>query len=132
MECSNCNQILKLRLDPRKNYILVSCLTPRNFDETNITDEGERVNQNILGLTFYILSDKVISVEIKKEPIVAQCDGCAERVLDPADYVCKRYAMPSSQWRNGKKCAMSTNIKREAVVTAKLNPIKASRRSTGR
>jgi len=67
------------------------------------------------------------NVQIVKEPIVAQCDGCGKRVLEPAQYVCQVYSIPSAKWKNG-NCPMCTCVKREAIIPVKVNPLKASKR----
>jgi len=82
-------------------------------------------------LTVHVWYDKVVSmknVQIVKEPIVAQCDGCGKRVLEPAQYVCQVYIVPAAKWKNG-NCPMATNINKEITSSAKVNPLKASKRS---
>ena len=65
---------------------------------------------------------------IVKEPTIPQCGGCENVEYDHVRCVCRRYAMPSAQWRRG-NCQMATHIKKHAQTTVQLNPLKASKRS---
>jgi hypothetical protein len=61
-------------------------------------------------------------------PIIAQCDGCQRVVeLEKGKY-CASYPNPASKWNAG-NCNFATHIKIEATVSAKVNPLKASKKS---
>ena len=67
-------------------------------------------------------------MELVKEPIVEQCEGCGKVVTLNDVQVCSVYLMPKSKWRNS-NCPMATHIKKEIKEdTFKLNPLKASKR----
>ena len=62
-------------------------------------------------------------------PIIEQCEGC-QRILDlPTGKFCMVFPDPAIKWRLG-TCSMATHMKAEKgkAGTAKLNPIKASKR----
>ncbi|MDR3357279.1 MAG: PxxKW family cysteine-rich protein [Desulfovibrio sp.] len=61
-------------------------------------------------------------------PVVEQCSGC-ERVrrFEEQDF-CSSYANPGSKW-NGGRCNFATHIKKAQATTAKVNPLKASKRA---
>ena len=67
-------------------------------------------------------------MELIKEPIVEQCEGCGKSLTLNDVEVCSVFLIPKSKWRIG-NCSMATHIKKEIKEdTFKLNPLKASKR----
>ncbi len=65
-------------------------------------------------------------------PIVDKCDGCERAVDVDATKYCKSYTNPESKWRLG-ICNFATHVKPELVVSKiKVNPLKASKRASGK
>jgi hypothetical protein len=66
------------------------------------------------------------------QPITEQCDGC-QRVLDiSTGRYCTSYPNPSVKWRTG-NCNFATHVKMETQgSTAKVNPLKASKRGSAK
>jgi len=65
-------------------------------------------------------------------PVVEQCEGC-QRILDiPSGKYCSSYPNPSIKWKTS-TCNFATHAKAagQAQSTAKVNPIKASKRGAG-
>ena len=63
-------------------------------------------------------------------PIIEQCQGC-DRVKDfSSGPFCLSYPDPSLKWKLG-NCNLATNLKAKAPAqnAAKINPLKASKRS---
>ena len=62
-------------------------------------------------------------------PIVDECEGC-DRIEEYAlGRYCRSCGDPKSKWSNG-KCNFATHIKKDdALKKAKINPLKASKRS---
>lgn len=64
-------------------------------------------------------------------PAIESCEGC-ERTVAAGDLLyCKSYPDPAAKWRYG-ACNFATHIKGQVKETAKLNPIKASKRAAGK
>ncbi|HOV85702.1 MAG TPA: PxxKW family cysteine-rich protein [Syntrophobacteraceae bacterium] len=66
-------------------------------------------------------------------PIVDQCEGC-QRVVDLASgRYCNSYPNPAAKWRTS-VCNFASHAKAstQAQQQAKINPLKASKRSTKR
>ncbi len=66
-------------------------------------------------------------------PVVEQCDGC-ERITEANNNkYCRTYAYPEAKWRLG-VCNFATHKKPEiaAVGKVKINPLKASKRASGK
>ena len=62
-------------------------------------------------------------------PIAEQCNGCAKAKEFPAGKYCLIFPEPVVKWRTG-KCTMATHIAKAPVQEqAKVNPLKASKRS---
>ena len=62
--------------------------------------------------------------------IIDKCEGCNKIIDCPAGQYCKVYPEPASKWLSG-NCPTASHIKREIIEsTQKLNPLKASKRST--
>jgi len=63
-------------------------------------------------------------------PVIESCISCNKIIDFPTGQYCKVYADPSSRWVVG-NCALASHITREIKdTTQKLNPMKASKRST--
>lgn len=65
--------------------------------------------------------------------VVDQCEGC-QRVMDlEAGRFCASYPNPASKWKTG-HCNFATHVKPGALnqQQAKINPLKASKRSNKR
>jgi len=64
--------------------------------------------------------------------IVENCEGC-DRILDlPSGKYCRTYPDPALKWKNG-RCNFATHVKTGSGKTSvKINPLKASKRSTRR
>jgi hypothetical protein len=62
-------------------------------------------------------------------PIVDSCQGCERTVSEGESVYCQSYLNPSAKWRLG-TCNFATHIKLETKTAAKINPLKASKRST--
>ena len=61
-------------------------------------------------------------------PIIDKCEGC-ERVRDFEDQkFCSSYPTPERKWVGG-RCNFSTHVKTAAAASAKVNPLKASKRA---
>lgn len=60
--------------------------------------------------------------------VVEQCAGCERiRKFDDQDF-CGAYPNPARKWAAG-RCNFATHIKTEAAKSAKVNPLKASKRA---
>ncbi|MBI4799252.1 MAG: hypothetical protein HY794_11080 [Desulfarculus sp.] len=64
-------------------------------------------------------------------PIVEACQGCDRTVTAGEQAYCKSYPDPASKWRNG-PCNFATHIKAESKESAKINPLKASKRASAK
>ena len=61
-------------------------------------------------------------------PIVEQCEGCQKIKEFSAGNFCLNFPDPSIKWRSG-KCSMATHLQVSGKKeTAKVNPLKASKR----
>lgn len=61
-------------------------------------------------------------------PCVEQCEGC-DRVREFEDQqFCSSYPNPDRKWAGG-RCNFATHVKVEAAKSAKVNPLKASKRA---
>lgn len=61
-------------------------------------------------------------------PIVESCEGCQKVQEFPSGKYCISFPDPSAKWRFG-RCSMATHLKNESKAqTAKINPLKASKR----
>lgn len=70
-------------------------------------------------------------VELKgviMQPIVEKCDGCGHIREFEEESFCSTYPIPSRKWADG-RCNFATNIKIETGKSAKVNPLKASKRA---
>ncbi len=63
-------------------------------------------------------------------PAVEQCDGCDRNKEFSSGKYCLSYPDPSQKWKLG-NCNLATHIKKApAQIAPKINPLKASKRST--
>jgi hypothetical protein len=60
--------------------------------------------------------------------IVEQCKGCKRTVEYVSCWYCSACPDPSIKWKNG-NCNMASHVVTVAKEAAKVNPIKASKRS---
>jgi hypothetical protein len=66
------------------------------------------------------------------QAIVEQCEGCERIVAVEETKYCGTYVNPGAKWRQG-MCNFATHAKPEvAVVTARINPLKAAKRASKR
>ncbi len=64
--------------------------------------------------------------------IIESCDGCERIIVENTDKFCKIYANPAAKWRNG-LCNFATHVKPEIKVQKiRVNPLKASKRASGK
>lgn len=70
-------------------------------------------------------------VEIKGmlvQPIVEKCEGCDRVRTFEEQKFCGSYPKPAKKWFDG-RCNFATHIKTEGGKSAKVNPLKASKRA---
>lgn len=66
------------------------------------------------------------------KPIIEKCEGCERIVIEEDVRYCRTYANPEAKWRNG-FCNFATHAKPEIIVqTVRVNPLKASKRASGK
>jgi len=66
------------------------------------------------------------------QAVVEQCEGCHKVMELPSGKFCSSYPNPFSKWRTG-HCNFATHSKwDQSQQQAKINPLKASKRSTKR
>lgn len=63
------------------------------------------------------------------QPIVEQCQGCDRAQDFEGKEFCTSYPLPASKWSLG-RCNFATHVKREIKASAKVNPLKASKRAS--
>ena len=61
-------------------------------------------------------------------PVVVQCEGCDRIRTFATQNFCASYPMPEKKWSLG-RCNFATHIHDESRAQAKINPLKASKRS---
>ncbi|MDD2388859.1 MAG: PxxKW family cysteine-rich protein [Desulfobacterales bacterium] len=60
--------------------------------------------------------------------IVEKCKGCSRSAEFPTGWYCSACPEPEMKWKNG-NCNLATHVsKATAAASAKINPIKASKR----
>jgi hypothetical protein len=65
-------------------------------------------------------------------PVIDKCEGCGRIVEVDGSKFCDAYMNPGAKWRLG-FCNLATHAKPEVVVVkARINPLKASKRSSRR
>ncbi|MDR1242536.1 MAG: PxxKW family cysteine-rich protein [Deltaproteobacteria bacterium] len=63
------------------------------------------------------------------QPVIDKCAGCERvRPFEGQDY-CYSYPLPASKWSLG-RCNFATHTKVETKTSAKVNPLKASKRAS--
>ena len=65
------------------------------------------------------------------QPVVEQCEGCAQVKEYPEGQFCMTFGNPEAKWVLG-RCNFATHIKDEKQVEKKVNPLKASKRGAGK
>lgn len=71
-------------------------------------------------------------IAVNFKPVVEKCEGCDRIVADDNGNHCGTYLDPAAKWRRG-LCNFATHAKPEIeVVTVRVNPLKASKRASGR
>ncbi len=63
--------------------------------------------------------------------IVEQCEGCQRAVEFPAGKFCSSYPNPAIKWK-ASNCNFATHAKLEVQDKQKVNPLKASKRQSGK
>jgi len=64
-------------------------------------------------------------------PIIDKCEGC-DRVREfDGEKFCSSYPAPDRKWTEG-RCNFATHMRVDAKAAAKVNPLKASKRSAKR
>ena len=62
--------------------------------------------------------------------VVEQCDGCKRTSEYKTGWYCNAFPQPSMKWKNG-ACNFATHVAKAADARkAKVNPLKASKRSS--
>ena len=61
-------------------------------------------------------------------PAVEACNGCKRVIEYAAGLYCSACPDPAKKWKNG-NCNLATHVTAEVEVKAKINPLKASKRS---
>ena len=68
----------------------------------------------------------------KFSPISDKCDGCERAIEVEATKYCKSYTNPEAKWHLG-ICNFATHVKPDiSVVKVRVNPLKASKRASGK
>lgn len=68
----------------------------------------------------------------KCRPVVDACEGCDRTLTFEEARFCASFPDPGAKWRLG-SCNLATHVKKEKKENgAKLNPLKASKRSAAR
>jgi len=64
-------------------------------------------------------------------PVIDKCEGC-DRVREfEEEKFCSSYPAPDRKWAEG-RCNFATHMRVDAKAAAKVNPLKASKRSAKR
>jgi hypothetical protein len=64
--------------------------------------------------------------------VIDKCSGCERIVEESGVQFCKTYMQPETKWRIG-ICNFATHAKPEiAVVTIRVNPLKAAKRASAK
>ena len=61
-------------------------------------------------------------------PIIDKCEGCDRIRSFDGENFCGSYPSPARKWFDG-RCNFATHIKAESSKSAKVNPLKASKRA---
>jgi hypothetical protein len=62
------------------------------------------------------------------EPVVEQCEGCAQTHEYSGSRYCLTYGNPAAKWALG-RCNFASHVKDDTKVEWKINPLKASKRA---
>ena len=81
-----------------------------NLENATKTAEGVTVNGIVLS------------------PVVEQCEGCNRQREFEGEKFCSSYAFPAQKWQGG-NCNFATHVKSAVAKSAKVNPLKASKRA---
>lgn len=68
-------------------------------------------------------------IDPTREPIVEACQGCERVNIEGEITFCQAYVRPAYWWDYGRYCPLATHFKLEVKKDAKVNPLKASKRS---
>ena len=68
-------------------------------------------------------------IDATREPIVESCEGCDHVRPEGEVKFCVSYVRPAYWWDSGRYCPRATHFKLEVQKEAKVNPLKASKRS---
>jgi hypothetical protein len=71
-------------------------------------------------------------IDATREPIVESCVGCNRVNVEGEVSYCKAYVRPAAWWKHGRYCPLASHFKIEAGKSAKVNPLKASKRASGK
>ena len=86
-------------------------MSNQNFPGATATAEG----MSFKGATF--------------SPVIENCEGCNRvKEFEGTNY-CSSYAMPGAKWAMG-NCNFATHVSKEIKAQGKVNPLKASKRSS--
>jgi len=69
-------------------------------------------------------------IDATREPIVESCVGCTRVNQEGEVTYCQAYVRPEKWWMHGRYCPLATHFKLAAAKEAKVNPLKASKRSS--
>jgi len=64
-------------------------------------------------------------------PIIDKCEGCDRVRAFEEEKFCSSYPAPDRKWAEG-RCNFATHMRVDAKAAAKVNPLKASKRSAKR
>jgi len=65
-------------------------------------------------------------------PVIDKCEGCNQVIEVESQKICKTYTSPVAKWKLG-ICNFASHVKPDiSAATAKINPLKASKRAMGR
>ncbi len=70
----------------------------------------------------------VVLSGITLKPIIEKCEGCERVRLFEEEKFCQAYPNPERKWV-GDRCNFATHIKLATKASAKVNPLKASKRA---
>ena len=65
---------------------------------------------------------------VQLAPVVEQCSGCDRIRAFSEQEFCSSYSNPARKWSGG-RCNFATHLKTSGAGSARVNPLKASKRS---
>lgn len=86
-------------------------MSNQNFPGATATAEG----MSFKGATF--------------SPVIENCEGCGRVKEFEGKNYCSSYATPQAKWAMG-NCNFATHVSKEIKAQGKVNPLKASKRSS--